>query len=278
MVQGDSARSVALHEELLVLSRELHLERHHSSSLNALGTIYARQGNYEQALVYLEEALVVARRSGHPEVLTAAFYMLAGVLLDAGHAPDRSIALYEECLALARQHGMGVTESMTLASLGILYTMTGNLAPAAELLPKALQMQRELNATMAIGWTLQFLGILAYAQGDDSSAGRYLLESLEAAPQGGAQLILPLSLEGIAGVAAMRHRPEPAARLLGAVEALRETMNLRRPPIEQPLYERILTAVRSQLPEDVLSAAWQAGRTLTPAQAIAEAEGAVRGR
>jgi hypothetical protein len=84
--------------------------------------------------------------------------------------------------------------------------------------------------------------------------------------------IIPASLEGIAGVASMRRRPELAARLLGAAETRREAIELHRPPIEHALYDRILTTVRAQLAEETLRQAWQAGRALTAEQAIAEAE------
>jgi tetratricopeptide (TPR) repeat protein len=161
---------------------------------------------------------------------------------------------------------------MTLAALGVVYALTGNSPRAAELLPEALRMQREMNTTMAIGWTLQYLGILAYQQADYPRAAQYFVESLEAAPQGGALYIVPLSLEGIAGVASMWRQPELAARLLGAAEARREAIELHRPPIEHALYDRILSTVRAQLAKDVLRHTWQAGRTLTAEQAIKEAE------
>jgi tetratricopeptide (TPR) repeat protein len=204
--------------------------------------------------------------------------MLAGMLVDAGRETERALALYEECLTIARRHRLLVTESMTLAALGIACVFAGDLMRAAELLPEALRMQREMNATMAIGWTLQYLGMLAYQQADYGRAGQYFFESLEEAPQGGAQFIVPSSLEGIAGIASMRRQPERAARLLGAAEALREAIDLHRPPIEQPFYDRILSSVCAQLPEEALRAAWQAGRKLTTEQAIAEAEALVRGR
>jgi tetratricopeptide (TPR) repeat protein len=275
-VQGDVPRAIQLHQANLELCQELQLLQPRAGALNALGTIYARQGDYPRALAYLEEALEVAHELGKPDTLGTARYMLAGILVDEGRDIPRAIALYEECLEFARRHQLVVHESMTLAALGVIYALTGNTARAAELLPEALRMQREMNITMAIGWTLQYLGILAYQQADYARAGQYFAESLDGARQGGAQYILPLSLEGIAGTASILRRPEPAARLLGAAEVRREAIDLHRAPIERSLYDRILTTVRAQLSDDALRDAWQAGRALSAEQAIAEAEAFVR--
>jgi tetratricopeptide (TPR) repeat protein len=271
-VQGDTARAIELHETNLQLCQELQLQQPRASALNALGTIYARAGDYPRAIEHLQAAVEVAQQVGDPSSLGTAIYQLAGILLDEGRDIARALALFEECLTIARKHRLLVIESMTLAALGLAYAFTGDSARAAELLPEALRMQREMKTTMAIGWTLQYLGILAYQQADYTSAAQYFAESLDAAPQGGASYIIPVSLEGIAGVASIQRRPELAARLLGAAEARREAIELHRPPIERALYERILTTVRAQLAEDILRQSWQAGRLLTAEQAIAEAE------
>jgi predicted ATPase/DNA-binding SARP family transcriptional activator len=276
-VQGDTALAIELHQANLQLCQELQLLQPRASALNALGTIYARQGDYPRAISHLEAGLEVAQQIDNPSTLSTAYYQLAGVLIDEGRDVARALTLFEECLRIARQYKLAVVESMTLAALGVAYALTGDNARAAELLPEALHAQRLMNTTMAIGWTLQYLGILAYQQADYMRAAQYFVESLDAAPQGGALYILPLSLEGIAGVASMRRRPELAARLLGAAEARREAIELHRPPIEHALYDRILTSVRAQLAEDLLRLTWQAGRALTAEQAIAEAEAFARG-
>jgi non-specific serine/threonine protein kinase len=276
-VQGDMPRAIELHETNLRLCQELQLRRQRASSLNALGTMYARQGDFPRAIAYLEEGLEVARQAGNLDTLTSALYMLAGTFVEEGRDIARALTLYEECLAVAREHRLLIVESMTMAALGVAHALTGSLARAAELLPEALRIQREMNATMAIGWTLQYLGMLAYQQADPLRAAQYFVESLDALPQGGTQFGVPLSLEGIAGVVGMRQQPAQAARLLGAAEALREAIDYPRPPIEQAVYDRILSAVRAQLSEAALHQAWQAGRELTMAQAIAEAKAFVRG-
>lgn len=277
MVQGNTARAIELHTENLALSERLGLDKHRARSLNALGTIHARKGDMASALCYLEEALSLARQVGDPDTLCNAYYMLAGILVDAGREIERAVALFEECLHVARTHQRPIVESMTLAELGHVYTVTGNLPRAAELLPQALAMQQQMNATMSLGWTHLFLALLAFLQGDRERAAGAFLQSLESAPQGGAQYIVPFALEGMAGVLGQRQQPMLGARLLGAAESLRQSLDHPHSPIDAAFYNQILTAIEAQLGAAGFQNAWQGGSQLTPAQAIAEAKAALRG-
>jgi hypothetical protein len=80
-----------------------------------------------------------------------------------------------------------------------------------------------------------------------------------------------VGLEGLASTAGMAGRGERAARLLGAAEALRETLGAPIPPHERADVERAVADARTTLGEEVWAQALAAGRALTLAQAIAEA-------
>jgi predicted ATPase len=270
MVQGDSKRARELNEAALKLSRELGVTDQMASALISLGTIYSWQGDIERAVASYEEGLA-AGEGVTPQVQSNLRYMLAGTLIDAGRDYPRALTLYEECLAISRQHNLILTESMTLAALGIAYAYTGELARAGELLPEALRMQREMNNTMASGWTLQYLALFELLRGDHAAAEGYFFESLSMLPQGGAQHVVPLSLEGLAGILSLCQQPAQAARLLGAAEALRELIQHQRAPVEQPLYDQIVASVQAQLSEQEFQSAWQSGRKLSGTEAIAEA-------
>ena len=58
-------------------------------------------------------------------------------------------------------------------------------------------------------------------------------------------------------------------RLFAWVDALRQTMNLPRGPVEQADLERELAAIRETIGEEVYAAAYAEGRAITTAQAIA---------
>ncbi|HET7094430.1 MAG TPA: response regulator transcription factor, partial [Thermomicrobiales bacterium] len=62
------------------------------------------------------------------------------------------------------------------------------------------------------------------------------------------------------------------ARLLGAVDALAQSLGYALECPEQARYARALADARAVLGDDALDAAWAGGRTLSLADAIAEAE------
>jgi len=65
--------------------------------------------------------------------------------------------------------------------------------------------------------------------------------------------------------------PAAAARLLGAAEALRETIGAPLPPVDRPAHAAVVAAVQGTLAASVTSDAWAIGRSLPLDAAVAEA-------
>ncbi len=61
---------------------------------------------------------------------------------------------------------------------------------------------------------------------------------------------------------------EQAAQLFGAAEALRETLALRRPAVDQVEHERRVASTGEALGDAAFGAAWAQGRAMTLEQAI----------
>ncbi|HET9224487.1 MAG TPA: hypothetical protein VFO07_18385, partial [Roseiflexaceae bacterium] len=66
-------------------------------------------------------------------------------------------------------------------------------------------------------------------------------------------------------------RPELAARLLGAADALLLALGQPRDWIDSSDHDRVVAATRAQLGEEAFATAWEAGRAMTLEQAIEEA-------
>jgi DNA-binding NarL/FixJ family response regulator len=75
----------------------------------------------------------------------------------------------------------------------------------------------------------------------------------------------------VASVAAARRQPEQAARLDGAIAALREQLGTAVAPWDQSAYERRKAAVQAIISPEAFTAARAAGAALSPEQAVAEA-------
>jgi hypothetical protein len=83
--------------------------------------------------------------------------------------------------------------------------------------------------------------------------------------------VIGYCFEGLAAVLAFTKRPEEAAKLLGAAEALRESLGVGLAPAEQATHDETVAAVRDALDEAHFGAAWRQGRKLTLDDAVAHA-------
>ena len=110
-------------------------------------------------------------------------------------------------------------------------------------------------------------------QGDNVAARALYEQSLAIVKEGNSKWDIALYLEGLAGVVVAQGEPAWAARLYGAVEALREALSVPLLPVYRAEYERSVAATRAQLGEQSFAAAWAEGRTMTPEQVLA-AQGA----
>jgi DNA-binding NarL/FixJ family response regulator len=75
----------------------------------------------------------------------------------------------------------------------------------------------------------------------------------------------------LAEVASLLEQPERAARLLGAVEAVREARNISLPPLRRAEYDRTVEGIRASLDDAAFVKAWAQGRAMPLEQAIEEA-------
>jgi hypothetical protein len=101
-------------------------------------------------------------------------------------------------------------------------------------------------------------------------AARLFAETIAIAERNGVERIVLGALAGMAGVALALGQPQRAAKLLGAVEAARESSGAGR--IGDAWHaEHILAAARASLPGPAFAVAWEEGRAIPLAQAVADA-------
>jgi predicted ATPase len=120
---------------------------------------------------------------------------------------------------------------------------------------------------------------VAREQGDDWWASSHLVESLILLRDLGDRWQAALALDVFAGlIAAQGHRREDAqphgrlaARIFGAVEALREMIGAPLLSIYRYHYQRGVDAARGLLDQATFAAAWREGRAMSLEQAVAEA-------
>ena len=270
-IQGDTARADAFFAEGRALYQDLGDQASLAYALVTEGFARRRQGHYEDARELEETALTLARAVGHHQWAGWSLLGLSDLALDQGQV-DEVPGLLQEALVRFRTQGDGWGIGWTLCQMGNVARLEGNQRRAITLfqesreqLVRSVHRQEHEELKFCLGRALQ-------ASGDAAGALRLYRESLTGFQEGGMRHSVGLVLTAIASIVASGARhPDRACRvvrLLGAANALWESVGMPLPPIERAGYEAALAAARDELGAAACNAAWVEGRAMTPEQAI----------
>jgi len=261
----EAARSLT--EEALAIFRELEDKWGSASSLDTLATVALNKGDYLKAFVLAEESLALSREIGDKGRAAHSLWLLAVLIFFQGdHARAHSLIL--ESLALAKEVNdkRGIADALVIS--GYVSFFQGGYDAMRSPLEEGLVLHREVGDQRGMALALYGLGWLALGQGDYTAARDLYEESLALLRKLGHQWFVALCLEGLACVVAEQEQPAWAARLCGAAQAIRESINASRPPVGRMIYERAIAAARGQLGEDVFTAMLAEGRAMTLEQVL----------
>ncbi len=239
-------------------------------ALLGLGVLTHWQGNDARATPCLEECLVLSHKIGD-QWLTAFTLGILGVVAEDAGEFDRSVPLQEEALRLFQAMGDRSNAALSLTHLGVVAWGAGDLDTAFPRWEKALAWQRDVGDTWGASVSLSYLGLAACDRGDLDRAADLLSESLAMRWSMRTQEEIAHGIANMATLAAACGEHTRAARLFGAAEAEREAINLMLQEPERSRYARAIADVRQHLDRDHVAAAWDAGRHLTPEEAVNEA-------
>ena len=226
------------------------------------------QGDLASAEAYLTEAREHARALADVGMLGASVALLMNVSLALGDAP-RAWSLALEAREIADAIGTPLELAISRLNLGQAAAALGDLGQARALFEEALAAHRVSGGVLGPAITQRFLGDVALAQGDDTGAAKAFREAAVAFGELSDIGNVSNSLEGLACAVASR-RPELAARLLGAADALRE--GTRQPRVEQDVarYERAIKRLGGEAASITHDTPWAAGHALSLEDVLVE--------
>jgi predicted ATPase/transcriptional regulator with XRE-family HTH domain len=226
-------------------------------------------GDAPAAMAYAEEGLALARGLEDPFVLGRAYWE-HGLLCAVADDTAGAATAYAAALPLLRSANVPFWVAHALAELGDALHRGGDVAAAVPLLDEAVEITRGYGSARGSVAGFGERAHAALTQDDPVLAARLFTETIVMAQEIGVERIVLGALAGLAGVALALGQPRRAVRLLGAMEAARESSGAGR--IGDAWHaERILAAARTSLPEPASAAAWEEGRALRFAEAIADA-------
>jgi predicted ATPase/class 3 adenylate cyclase len=255
-------------EQSLALSRPRGDTETTALSAAIAGHAVWHTGDEKKALAFGEEGLALARKIGNAQTMLWALREYSYVMWHMG-AIDQGEPLFAEYLTVARQirNSPAAVDGLRLMAEASVHR--GRHARAVQLCEEALAISL-LQKDRIIGSVLRVcLGNALLAQGEYERAGRVYAETLPELEVVWQKWWLARCLEGLARVFTARQHYTDAVRLLGAADAIRESVGgSPAPPSDRAFLAKARAAAMEILGADAFTAAWADGRALTVTRAI----------
>jgi adenylate cyclase len=179
---GDYAQAQAAVERALTISREQAHSLNEANCLAQLGLIARRQGDYEHAKGWYQQALALFQEdvdysSEEATAFAQAFNELGIVHRQQGNFGEAETC-YGQALRLNRQSGNRRGEAETLNSLGVTVYYQRDFSKALAYHQQALDIRRAIGDRSGEGTSLFNLAVTIRDMGDYSQAEEYLLAAL----------------------------------------------------------------------------------------------------
>jgi tetratricopeptide (TPR) repeat protein len=239
-------------------------------ALHAAASLATRQGDYERAAELSEQSLALWEELGDVSGTARSLLSLGTVAAEQGDH-ERAISLSERAAELYRESGEHRGHALAVSNLGGIALEQGDYAKAAALSEEAYGLFQKLQDSEGMAFALVNQGFAALFEHEPERALVFLRRALRRLVELEFRDVIGYCFEGLAAVLTLTGRLEPAARLLGAAEALRESLGVGLAPAERETHEETAAALREALGEQEFSAVWRLGRELALDEAIAYA-------
>ena len=262
MEQGFYNQAQNFFEESLALKQDLNNPRSLACVLGNLGSLSSKQGEYTSARAQLDGSLLLARQSADEEAASDALVDLGLVSYGQGEYA-RARKELEDGLATAQAIDYQRVIPQALGGLGRLASVSGDHAAAATLCTEAVAISSTVGDMEVSSRALQDLAVVLRDQGANCQARDVYLQALSRSKASGLKASIAACLEGLGVLVAADGDGEGAARLWGAADALRITLQASRSPIERVAYDASVLLVRDLLGSERFKVLWDEGTAMT---------------
>jgi predicted ATPase/class 3 adenylate cyclase len=239
-------------------------------ALHGLAVLLLQQGEVDEASDALQTCLGIWREQGNQSRVAMELCSLGVARWTLGDLPGAR-ALLQESIDLAHAIGEPDRESTALGNLGVLEVHDNHPERATELLEQALAIDVRLGRTWASAVVRANLaGALLRAGRVPEAYGSLREHAAGMLAFGDIELTIDV-IELLAAAFAQLGDPPRAAWLLGSAEALREQAGMPRTVPDRELMAEFTGAARAAVSAEVWDEQYQAGRAVTPAEALAAA-------
>jgi tetratricopeptide (TPR) repeat protein len=183
--QGRYGEAVQCQLRGLELTRSAGLKTQEGRHLINLAFAYVRMEQYEAAAQACRQAIDVLEPTGETLMLAEPRYYLAIVYVELERHLDEAVALAEDVIAVAVEHGRSTMTAIAVHAVGYAYLRMGDLARGIDILGEALTMARKLDSSSALAELLNAYGEACRRTGDHPRAIECHGEALELSQRAG---------------------------------------------------------------------------------------------
>jgi serine/threonine-protein kinase PknK len=241
-------------------------------SLRALSLIRGSQGDHEESMSLACSALAIAEQIDDVELTALAVHRLGNASINLQRW-DEATWQAERALELWRSLGAWPEEAMILNILSEAAYGKGDRVLSAERASESLARFRFIGHSNGAALALSQLAYLAREQRDDQRAVSAYREAMQLWEGIRERWYVTLAFAGLAELSSAYGQVQPAAILLGGIDALAVESGATLLNRAQRNYLRAATAIRARLGEDQFAALRGTGSRLSLEELIDVAEG-----
>jgi tetratricopeptide (TPR) repeat protein len=256
---GRYAHAVQLHNDSLVLQRELGNRRGEAVALNNLCVVARDQYDHAAVERYGRSSLEISREIGDRH-LEALGLMHLGTALRGQDRPDEADTSFQRSYEIFEQLG----EQRALAALlnfrGDLAQAGGRATEAGQFFEQGLKLNQGLGDHWGLGISTANQARWEFAAGDHAAALGKLMESFAHYRRAGAKHGLEECFELLAQISHKLGQLERAAWCWGVVERLEHDIGKHAPGQRRPVRDSALRSLQAQMPAGVFEVAHATGQ------------------
>ena len=234
-------------------------DKQRSIALSSAGLFCSFAGEYDEATVYLEKSLAIARELSDREQIIATLESLGFAELGLG-CLEAARGHAEEALALARETGDQRKLASALNAVAQMRRADGDVAAAEPLYDEVVTLGRRLYDLELVAIGLLNLAMIYIARHAHSDARIALREIIAIARQTRSMPVGQSALEVASGLAASVGERPLALRFFGAAEANTHDTGIVRDPADDAFLRPLIQSARGSQDAEAAASAENAGR------------------
>ena len=180
--------------------RQLGAKADMAQSINDLGILLRRRGEYEKGKILLLEALALRRKLGNQHDIAATLNNLANVVRMLGDY-DQAQQYLLESIELMQEKGNLMLLANAYNDLGEISRATGNYEEARKYYEDSLLIRENIDNKNGIAICLNNLGSVAHTLGDYEAGRKYAEKSLQLFSESGNKRAMPYPLSILGRIA-----------------------------------------------------------------------------